>query len=97
MEIDYGIRIGIFYADKKWAEQKFKEICKYITESGTCKKYYNMTIEFGNGSYIKFVPAYKKCCGQRFNRIYYQEGIDREILMRIVYPTLLNPNPLPLE
>ena len=100
MNIDYGLRIGIFYRDKRWAEVKLEEICKSIVdnlESGVCRRHHDMRIEIGNGSYIKFVPAYENCCGQKFNRIYYQEGIDEEVLECRVYPTLFNPSPLPLK
>lgn len=103
MIIDYSIRIGIFYNSKEWAEQKLKEIYKDISNSngsGACRRLRCAGIEMidlGNGSYIKFVPAYENCCGQRFNRIYYQEGIDEEVLKCRVYPTLFNPRPLPLE
>ena len=100
MNIDYSLRIGIFYRDKRWAEVKFEEIYKDIADnsgSGIRRRIYEMKIELDNGTYIRFVPAYENCCGQKFNRIYYQEGIDEEVLKCRVYPTLFNPSPLPLE
>lgn len=101
--IDYSLRIGIFYRDKRWAEVKFEEIYKDIANnngSGTCRRLRCAgidMIDLGNGSYIKFVPADDHSRGHRFNRIYYQEGVDEESLIHRVYPALFNPSPLPLE
>jgi len=101
--IDYSIRIGIFYNNKEWAEQKLEEIYKDIANSngsGTCRRLRCEgigMIDLGNGSYIKFVPADDHSRGHRFNRIYYQEGVDEEFLIHRVYPALLNHSPLSLK
>lgn len=99
--IDCSLRIGIYYKDKEWAEQKCKEICNEIENnsySGTCiVDRWDLIIYLGNGSYIKFLPASEHCRGNKFNRIYYQKGIEEDVLFQIIYPTLMNRSPQSLE
>ena len=100
--IDYKLRIGIFFESPKWAYEKATEIVSNIKEEGKISVHVHLNINgcceiTNNYLYIKFVSANENCCNQRFNRIYYQEEIDEEVLKRRVYPTFYNPNPLPLQ
>lgn len=102
--IDFSIRIGIFYKTKEWADRKCEEIYGELvdySDSGTCRRYTtndnNMIIDLGNGSYIKFVPADDRSRGHKFNRIYYQEGVNEEMIYCRIYPALYNPKPESLQ
>lgn len=100
---DYRFRIGVFYKNEEWAEKKFHEIYKEIVNnsgSGTCQIISTKdgkVICLGNNSYIKFVSAYVHSRGQKFDRIYYQDGIESDILYSIIYPLISSNNARPLK
>lgn len=101
--IDLGFYIGIFYQDEKWAKQLYDEIIEHLKannlfDSGLSKfskDYKYITI---NPYYhIKFVPADNRARGYRFNRVYYQKGIDKEVIDTRIYPSYTPWRNTPME
>ena len=84
-------KIGIFYQDKEWAERKFIELhdqyhsdLERVIHSRSERR-----LVFHGGSMILFVPVDDRCRGCKFDEIYYQKGISKEMLNVIVKPCLV--------
>lgn len=56
-----------------------------------------MHIDFLDGTYIQFIPANDKSKGYRFDRIFYQEGIDNVIINNLIRPMWTPVRPMCLE
>ena len=81
-----GFKIGIFYKDPEWLESKHEEIIKSI--SAIMIHHYTKTkIFLQDGTSIEFVPAVSRC-GNAFDRVFYQEGIDDDVIHQMITPTL---------
>lgn len=86
-------RIGIYCKDADWMEMAFQTVLKCYDEcliQEVRNSQYNKIIEFKNGDMIKFVLAVEGACGNRFNKIFLQPGIDREIYKTVIKPCLFN-------
>ena len=90
--IDLGFYIGIFYQDERWAKQLYNEIIEHLKannlfDSRLSRFGYDKYITINPYYHIKFVPADTRARGNRFNRVYYQKGIDKEIIDTRIYPS----------
>ena len=86
-------RIGVYCKDADWMEMAFQTILKCYDEcliQEVRNSRYNKIIEFKNGDMIKFVPAVEGARGNKFNKIFLQPGIDREIYTTVIKPCLFN-------
>lgn len=90
--------IGIFYKDKKWRDDLFEEL---VREAHECKTVYSVTknkICFRDSHIninITFVGANERSRGHRFDRIYYQNGIDQNTFSMMIRPLFI-PKIFPL-
>ena len=86
--------IGIWYHDRKWAENVFDAIIKGIPEKAILRirKFMpEMTVVFTDESILRMVCANTTARGCRFNEVYIQDGIRKEIYEQIISPCVL-PN-----
>ena len=91
MIIRLARKIGFFYKNEEWAERKFIELrdqhqsdLKHVIHSCSERR-----LVFHGGTMILFVPVDDRCRGCKFDEIYYQKGISKEILNAIVRPCLI--------
>ena len=92
--IDLGFYIGIFYQDENWAKQLYDEIIEDLKahnlfDSRLSRFGYDKYITVNPYYHIKFVPANTRARGNRFNRVYYQKGIDKEVINTRIYPSYI--------
>ena len=83
-----GFKIGIFCKHKKWRDTVFENICHSIPAElikYSMKSANNIQIILKDGTVIKFLRCDMRC-GEVFDRIYYQEGINQDIIDKIIYP-----------
>lgn len=78
-------KIGVFYKDYDWMETVFARIIKDlgidradISDIGISLKQYPYHINIGDLVTIYFVKPDDTCIGYRFDRIYYQRGLNEE-------------------
>ena len=78
-------RIGVFYKDCDWMEIAFARIIKDlginradISDIGISLKQYPYHINIGDLVTIYFVKPDDTCIGYRFDRIYYQRGLNED-------------------
>lgn len=87
------INIGIFYKDLQWRDYIFEQIKNEALECKTLRYYGENKIYFCDhyiNIYIHFCPIDERGRGYRFDRIYYQEGIDEDIVFRVIRPLLIS-------
>lgn len=85
--------IGIFYKDLQWRDYIFERIKNEALECETLKYYGKNKICFSDhyiNIYIHFCTTDERARGRRFDRIYYQEGIDEDIVLRVIRPLLIS-------
>lgn len=91
--IDLGFYIGIFYQDENWAKQLYDEIIEDLKTNNLFDSRlsrfskYDKYITINPYCHIKFVPADTRARGNRFNRVYYQKSIDKEVIDIRIYPS----------
>ena len=85
-------KIGIFYKDPEWLESKHKEIIKSIPAI-MIHHYTKTNIFLQDGTSIEFVPTVSRC-GNAFDRVFYQNGIDDDVIHQMITPTLKHFRPM---
>lgn len=83
-------QVGLFYITEEWAKEKLEFLAQRIPEEEIERRTKN-SIVLKNGSSIKAVPANGNIRGSKFNRILYQEGIDKEVLDAVIRPMICSP------
>lgn len=86
-------KIGIYCKDADWMEMAFQTILKcydecLIQEVRIMRN--ERFINFKNGDIFKFVFAVEGVRGNKFNKIFLQPGIDREIYRTVIRPSIIN-------
>ena len=87
-------RIGIYGKTKERALAAFEQYINKIESDKiqyVKRNRYNMECLLTNGILIKAVVPSESCRGRKFDRIIYDEDIDKELLDCIVYPSLVTP------
>lgn len=80
MRIDISQRIGICYKNESWAKEVLDQILRQTPEKMIHHRLKNR-IEFIDGSYIVAFSANDlNTRGRKLNKIFVQEGVDREFI-----------------
>ena len=80
MRIDISQRIGICYKNEEWAKEVLEQIYCQVPRSMIHHRFKNR-IEFIDGSYVVAFSANDlNTRGRKLNKIFVQEGVDREFI-----------------
>lgn len=84
-------KIGVFYKDREWTYKIFDQIIEeypsdYIFRCRHSSS--DMSIQFTDGTEVRFVLATESCKGQCFSKVIMQPGIDEDIVNSIIRPQL---------
>lgn len=86
-------KIGIWFKDRKWANELFKEILNNIPKDAIIRcvnSISGMSIQLIDGTCVRFVPA-EAHRANRFSEVYMQQGIDKmfyeNVIACCVYPS----------
>lgn len=71
-------RVGIFYHDRRWAYQIFKELLNGIPQAAI-EKVFGTTIVFYDGSFLMMIPANDSSRGLALTDAYIQDGVSKAI------------------
>ena len=96
MYINDKFKIGIFFTDNKWAEEKFKELIDEINYDDY-KAQENYKILINGPVMIEFIKITPSARGYQFDRVYYQSTIQQNMVDQILKPILKIRNPMPLK
>lgn len=92
--------IGIYYKNRKWAENLFKKIIddlpKEIIKIDITSKY-NLYIELKDETHIRFVSVDNSARGYRFTKMFLEPGINKEYYDCIIRPYLRPNYPIILD
>lgn len=90
IQINIAKKIGIFYQDRAWADEKFKEICDqfHLDPNVRYQSLREHRLAFKDGSVILFLPATDNSRGMKFDEIYYQSTIPDVVLNALIIPML---------
>ncbi len=92
LDIITSTKIGIFYLDKGWKDDVYEKIRADALKCETLKYFNKNEICFAD-KHIKiciyFYPVDNNVRGCRFDRVYYQQGIDRDVLLSRAAPKIL--------
>ena len=92
--------IGVFYKNRSWAENWFKEVAKELGDNVTRMIINTDTLIIDTvDMHIVGMYPFKFCCGRRFDRIICEPDVwkDKNILDAIVRPTICNPIDVDLD
>ncbi len=96
MIIDFSLKVGVFYKDEEWMQEKADGVINDLTDSEI--KYHKraehgiIKIWINDYCLIEFVPVNIFRRGNRYSRIFYQMGINKEIVNSLIRPHLLGEN-----
>lgn len=80
MRIDISQRIGICYKDESWAKEVLEQIYCQVPRSMIARRMKN-GIDFIDGSYVRIFSADDlNTRGRKLNKIFVQEGVDKEFI-----------------
>lgn len=92
--------IGIYYKNRKWAENLFKKIIddlpKEVIKINIMSKC-DLYIELKDGTHIRFVSVDSNARGYRFTKMFLEPGIDKEYYDYIIRPYLRPNYPIILD
>ena len=82
-------RIGIFYSDNKWAKKIFSKTHDYYRSLDMIDRINSTAmIRLKDNTEIVFVRAAENARGHCFSKVILQPGIDKELIDRVIRPTL---------
>ena len=96
----YTNNVGIFYSTVQWAEYVFKQILDIIPQDDLRlikKNKHEMSIILKGGTYITFIFINNNFRGKKFDRIYYQGSISKDIVNLQLRPMWYPQQPMELE
>ena len=80
MRIDISQRIGICYKNEEWAKEVLDQILRQTPKNMIAERMKN-GIDFIDGSYIRiFSVDDLNTRGRKLNKIFVQEGVDKEFI-----------------
>ena len=87
-----GLKVGVVYKEHRWAEKWFKEFISKIDKS--CVKKYilshsDIAVILKDGTIIKAVSATGNSRGSRFDKIFVQPGVDKDVIDHVIRPMIL--------
>lgn len=87
-------KVGIFVKTKKMADDAYEDAIGFIKEDEDemnaihrCTKNLNASIQFRNGSYIRFLSPSENARGFAFNEVLCSSDIDSDTMRRVIIPT----------
>lgn len=86
------MRIGVFYKNRKWAENWFKNFIEKLGDDAKVRTGINeMSVEYGPLYVVGFRAESSR--GQRLDKAICEPCVyrDRDLVDRIIVPMLLNP------
>lgn len=92
-----SFKIGIYYDTAQFAQFIYDKLIERFKEMGCLEKCYVSSngvgyIKLNNGIIYRLVKTNINYRGYRFDKIYYQKGIDNNILNDIIIPQLYGCN-----
>ncbi len=84
--------IGIFFKDTQWKDRIFEKLVKDATECSSIQYIKRNEICFSDMFIyirIRFCSANESARGHKFDRIYYQYGINEDTLSMLIKPMLI--------
>ena len=84
--------IGIFFKDTQWRDRVFEKLVKDATECSSVQYIKRNEICFSDMFIhirIRFCPVNESAIGHKFDRIYYQCGINEDTLSMLIKPMLM--------
>lgn len=84
--------IGIYYKDSYWKDKIFEKIMQEAKELYLLKTVKEERISLIGGIEIYFckIDTPDRCRGRRYDRVYYQNNIEPEIVRTIIMPLVIN-------
>lgn len=96
MYINDKFKIGIFFTDNKWAEERFKELIDEINYDDY-KAQENYKILINGPVMIEFIKITPSARGYQFDRVYYQSTIQQNMVDQILFPAVNHSVPKPIK
>lgn len=87
-----AVRIGIVCIDEEWGRKTMEDFCTLIPDDWVqCRR--KDRIDFKDGSSIKILRMSENVIrGNKFDKIFVQQGISDDIIDKCVRPCLVNKN-----
>jgi len=89
-----GLKIGVFYEDRPWVEDWFREFIKKVGESCISKCAFTrdkLFVILKDGTQIISYRVTDSARGYRFDKAYVQPTIKKDVVSQIIKPMLFSP------